>query len=751
MPRSAQTYDLAFFLRTTGPPAPHRRPSKLGSQARSPTGPKKKALRLFGIGKRTTTPVVAAHDRLNNVLHDEGGLLQDLPNGVEQRQTSSGQKYLALQVPNAPLPQVKEEQDKENIGPSQLNDVYESQVSVSFADDLHSSDVLDNWLMTLSKEHSRRSSPTPPRKSSAHLPLGEALSVRCVPDSSPIRPAASNPPTPTPPSAVSMSGTEFTDFTPKRSIDTCRALSSHPVRFDSSSTILPKIALPHEEFPVKLPTAEKEVEIRHPAPRRLASHPVLLHRASSIASTLYPRSFSESPGPPPPRSPLRLRRDPRTIEDVIANHESARKASPKFAPSILPVDEYNEQLPTILPSITTECSGPISKNRKKPISHPAYRASRKAREERTRTRKLRDRPYTARTIDSVVNPTPPLPPPGRMSHRLRKARPNIKVRVPEIGPDLCPKPLVTRQSSSASSIASWKKVTENTRTPVSPVPSEEDLAGENDKTGYTPVSPTTSQGSSSAHTSIAMSPRMLVAEEVPVPRAKSQAKAARVIVKEGKGYAPRPRSASIPRNALKRRSRTNPTTPSVRTSPRSGSPIMVGALQDDEPPPLPSQPPNRALPPTPPASGSEKPNARSRYAVHKKELPMLPTYEIAPKENTPPKRKDVVQHVANQAQRRSLAIKDAGKKSSLESRLEALEKQNNMLSAALMAVLRTNGNFNGPLPIMAEPESPLPMAWETRLARRSAASHAASHAASSSNGSALEMYMSTRRGSQKGR
>ena len=67
-----------------------------------------------------------------------------------------------------------------------------------------------------------------------------------------------------------------------------------------------------------------------------------------------------------------------------------------------------------------------------------------------------------------------------------------------------------------------------------------------------------------------------------------------------------------------------------------------------------------------------------------------------------------------------------------------------------MAVLKTNGALNaGPLAGLGltdptESEKSGPMAWETRVARRSTA--AGRHAASSSNGSAsLDLYMSTRR------
>ena len=88
-------------------------------------------------------------------------------------------------------------------------------------------------------------------------------------------------------------------------------------------------------------------------------------------------------------------------------------------------------------------------------------------------------------------------------------------------------------------------------------------------------------------------------------------------------------------------------------------------------------------------------------------------------------------------------------------RLEALEKNNALLSAALTAVLRTNGALNSPAPTGVHSSSPaevetvrLPTAWESRIARRSAASHGGS--SKSSEGDALDMYMSTRRGSKHG-
>lgn len=594
--------------------------------------------------------------------------------------------------------------------------------------------------------------PAPSRQPSATIGADRDHTVRLIEySSSPVRPAASSPPTPQPDSATSIAESyqlDQNDHPAKRSFDATRALSSPPIdAATKAGTPVPRLALPREEFPVKLPTANREVEIRHPAPRRFASHPVLLQRASSTASSMYPRSFSDSPGPPPPKSPLRLCREPASMGGAISPASTVRKATPKMAPTIKNIEEHAEdqELPVIIPSVTTECTGPISRCREPGlVRHPLYPASRKEREERIRERKLRDRSYPTQTIDAVVN-APPLP-----ARRLRKARPQIQI------PDLKPAPLATRASSSASSNASWKKVTENTTYPVSPVPSADEtteVTGE--KTGYTPVSPATTNGSPNS-AKMALSPVMLVAEEVPLAKAKSPPKPTRLILRgEGNKYNPRPRSASMSRTAVKRRSRSSlasavsrPATPKARKS-------------KDDTPPLPSPPPNRALPPTPPASGSERVRKAGKTSAKtpsptdkKKELPVPPAYEISP----PAPLVTRHTHVATQDQRISGSSKaSSSRHPSINARLEALErqheaalKQNALLSAALMAVLKTNGTLNSPITptasTAAEPESPKEAAWISRIARRSAASHAAS----SSNGSALEMYMSTRRGSRTG-
>jgi hypothetical protein len=469
----------------------------------------------------------------------------------------------------------------------------------------------------------------------------------------------------------------------------------------------------------------RDVEIKHPSPRRVASHTgLVLQRSSTIACCR-----SDSPEPPP-RSPLRLQRKSRNIEDIITSYDYDRPR-PKVAPMIQGAKEFPRTIQPIRPTVITDCTGPIKRPRSGESNlgrQSPFLNARKEREAKTRARKIRDRPNNihtstptpARTIDAIVRAPPAAP-----RQRLRKARPHIQI------PNLRPTPLTVHAPSDVPSSTSWKRIIEKTCTPVSVVSSEHTTW--EDKTGYTPISPTASNSSATDEEKMGLSPVMLIAEEVPVPKVKPSPKPARVVVREGKSYAPRPRSASVPRGAMKRRSRTGGQTPS-----RPGSPSHQ--YEDDEAPPLPSPPPNRALPPTPPASGSEKPKKANTMntADSAKDLPSLPANYIISKltEATP--------HIATQLQRKPVPPPktNTGNTNGIHARLEALEKQNALLSAALTAVLKTNGavnnvpQFNFDNPMMQRP----PMAWQSRMERRSAASNGPTN----SNDSAMRLYHDTR-------
>lgn len=606
-----------------------------------------------------------------------------------------------------------------------------------FHDDINASDVLDSWLSTLSRqqhstiEDQKDTFPTPP-KARTYEEVAHRLS-RQFP--TPVRPAASNPPSPVPESTFSRADSYRTSLFENpallSSYDTSRALSSHLFLYTDSHVA--RISLPNEESPVKHPNSEKEVEIKHPFPRRLGSHPVLLHRSSDASST-YQDSTSDSPGPPPPKSPLRLKREHRTIEGMTSNGRAT--PTPRMAPSIKSVSDFGFEVDSIRATVTTECTGPIKRPKSRNgIVVQGYPATRKEREERLRVRKLKEKPSLNRTIDSIVNA-----PTSTTRHRLRKMRPHIQI------PDFRPSQLRAASAASvvsASSASSWRNHTQSTIGPVSPVPSlASDFSEDDDHIGFTPSSDRALAGSIGVTSGSKQSPNMLVAREAPPSRARLTPRSAKLVLKEGKSYAPRPRSASMGKITTRRKSRTSN---SLHSSVRSKSPATIRSKETPSLPPGPvpsphiaSPPPTRALPPTPPVSGSEKSKKAKSTVEVRKDLPTVPSYEVSPVESTFSKQRLPQITAQHQIPRSS---------SRFDNRLEALEKQNALLSAALMAVLKTNGTLNGPVPAV---EAELPralMAWELRVARRSEATN---HAPSSSDGSALDMYMNTRRGSQRG-
>lgn len=511
---------------------------------------------------------------------------------------------------------------------------------------------------------------------------------------------------------------------------------------------------------MRLPRIGRDVEIKHPSPRRLGSC-LLLQRSASMATSIGPRSFSDSPGPPPAKSPLRFCRDPTGIEGIITTPGSGRRATPKMAPSIRSVSEHasESEMPIIIPSVITECTGPIKRPKSRdrnPLKHPLYPISKKEREERTRQRKIRDKPGFSRTIDSIVN-DPTLP-----ARRLRKARPQIQI------PDFRPAPLTTRASSSASSNASWKKITENTLSPVSTAPyqEEKEKSCEEPQASCSPTSPSVSNGSPNSAV-MALSPVMLVAEEVPPPKARNTPKPPRLILRgEGTKYAPRPRSASISRTAIKRRSRG-----SIGNSRPSSPDTSKPPAKKDDTPPLPSPPPNRALPPTPPISGTDATRKVKRPSPsdgRAKDLPLPPHSPLSPAPLQPRHNHShnaslskPLPHITTQDLRTTTNPPTASSSSSSNAtsrrldarieRLEALERRNALLHAALMAVLQTNGALNNAGPLAGrfgdalEGERAVPMVWESRVARRSGAVGGRGSSGEGDGEASLELYLSTRR------
>ena len=260
----------------------------------------------------------------------------------------------------------------------------------------------------------------------------------------PSSPPASDPPTPEPLSAVSFAESYQSDLTEqpsKRSFDIPWPVANHHTYASTSSSLpLPQTLDDTPSATIQYPFKQRDVEIEHPSPRRFASHTALLHRSSTIASCR--RSISDSPGPPP-RSPLRLQRESSNIEEIITSYNYERPR-PRVAPVVQDIMDIKSGIQPIRPTVVTDCTGPIKRPKSRGSNAHGLSPSssaRKQREERTRARKIRDRPVVnvstpipTRTIDAIVRA--PMP---TQRHRLKKARPHIQI------PDLRPAPLSTRR------------------------------------------------------------------------------------------------------------------------------------------------------------------------------------------------------------------------------------------------------------------------------------------------------------------
>lgn len=81
LPYNHPSRELAFFLKTTGPTAPHRKPSKAERGPRRGGSAKRNVLGFLKVGEKKAA--------IPTELRDEGGLLGPVE-GVEQKLTSAG-------------------------------------------------------------------------------------------------------------------------------------------------------------------------------------------------------------------------------------------------------------------------------------------------------------------------------------------------------------------------------------------------------------------------------------------------------------------------------------------------------------------------------------------------------------------------------------------------------------------------------------------------------------------------------------
>jgi hypothetical protein len=209
----------------------------------------------------------------------------------------------------------------------------------------------------------------------------------------------------------------------------------------------------------------------------------------------------------------------------------------------------------------------------------------------------------------------------------------------------------------------------------------------------------------------------------------------KVAAHDSKAYAPRPRSAHNAKSAARRRSRASIALPSSHAIQQGPTAIETPIL-----------PPSRALPEAPASLDPAAEVSGHRYERHKTSNSgsSSSSYETIHSRETPAYEIRGLPHIVSQAQR--LPVRSKTSASRIDARLEALEKQNALLSAALMAVLKTNGALNSvPLPSelfgdYCHPD--VAPAISSQQVGRSASRHEFSGSADSTH--ALDLYMYTR-------
>ena len=301
-----------------------------------------------------------------------------------------------------------------------------------------------------------------------------------------------------------------------------------------------------------------------------------------------------------------------------------------------------------------------------------------SREERIRTRKLRDLQRTLQNIDQVVE----------------QPVETTKVFISEddVSP-LFPTPPSSTPTRGPSSIVDVSN-----------------MRARSTKRMQSSTKPTSTVNSTLVERNM-LSPVMLVAEHVPFPNIIQSCKPARLMLPERINGPPNNGNISL------RSERTPPlnffSDSTVSSDTEAGTQDSVrkekGLMQKETPSTLPRQSPRPliriATGYTAPSdilgtSGSAKPSPSCSDSpdTRRKSFPPLPSASSASNHsNTLPSTVDLAQSVQRSSASSSHTSTTAskGKETRLAAKIEALERQNRLLEAALMAVLKTGGAVNG--------------------------------------------------------
>ncbi|TIA39199.1 hypothetical protein D6C78_03452 [Aureobasidium pullulans] len=682
LPPSNPSYQMAYFLKTTGPV---KEPPVKGARSKRISS----AMRIFkGSSRRPSESLTAAHMRfvekdchfcavlifyrLNEVISEEKEELE-LETQATEKASHTSRKPLISPEPRLPEVVVPKISKTDQLSTDSLHDWvlgFEGAKTDTKPQEHEGPEALRGW---------------PIKRISQTLPHEETIRVLDRKIVAPVRPLFLG----------TKARTE--QLGADRHVRVIRGrtapLRSHPVTPGPVPSIAPP-ALPENKASPVVADPVKAASLVQPSPRRLHDHPLVLQRTSSDVTGLRfshlsqdgIRSVSDSPGPPPPRSPLRLSIPSESLGEMLGkstggtsperwardrtpiNEEQAIRVTKEAAVTYVDREERDDDLPSFLrPGSSGTSSDVFCTNA-------------------TQSKTGSSKPLEL--IDAMVKASQQ----NTSRRRLRRARPEG------------PRPLDLGGSHLQGSIERDQRLDGYCTSPLSMkrTNSMGDLS-EN----YRIIATTASPSPRISHVRKAPSAR---GRNSPIPRVKT--------TKRGRG----PKSMT--------------STPSRASSPSKKT-------RQSTTPELPSPPPQKELPPTPRAKSDRLSRMEATLEIglartsSTRNLPAPPAGEngrsmMFP---SPPSSAKTARFKLQAGENSPLTI---------EARMEALERRNKLLEAALSAVLKTGGTLNG-CPCQASHaeghDCQEAVASEPLVARGSVRSRVSSV---SNGSSALDVYLNTR-------
>ncbi|THZ59497.1 hypothetical protein D6C86_05700 [Aureobasidium pullulans] len=682
LPPSNPSYQMAYFLKTTGPV---KEPPVKGARSKRISS----AMRIFkGSSRRPSESLTAAHMRfvekdchfcavlifyrLNEVISEEKEELE-LETQATEKASHTSRKPLISPEPRLPEVVVPKISKTDQLSTDSLHDWvlgFEGAKTDTKPQEHEGPEALRGW---------------PIKRISQTLPHEETIRVLDRKIVAPVRPLFLG----------TKARTE--QLGADRHVRVIRGrtapLRSHPVTPGPVPSIAPP-ALPENKASPVVADPVKAASLVQPSPRRLHDHPLVLQRTSSDVTGLRfshlsqdgIRSVSDSPGPPPPRSPLRLSIPSESLGEMLGkstggtsperwardrtpiNEEQAIRVTKEAAVTYVDREERDDDLPSFLrPGSSGTSSDVFCTNA-------------------TQSKTGSSKPLEL--IDAMVKASQQ----NTSRRRLRRARPEGS------------RPLDLGGSHLQGSIERDQRLDGYCTSPLSMKRTNSigDLS-EN----YRIIATTASPSPRISHVRKAPSAR---GRNSPIPRVKT--------TKRGRG----PKSMT--------------STPSRASSPSKKT-------RQSTTPELPSPPPQKELPPTPRAKSDRLSRMEATLEIglartsSTRNLPAPPAGEngrsmMFP---SPPSSAKTARFKLQAGENSPLTI---------EARMEALERRNKLLEAALSAVLKTGGTLNG-CPCQASHaeghDCQEAVASEPLVARGSVRSRVSSV---SNGSSALDVYLNTR-------